>query len=281
MKKLKSKHGKNVQQLAVGLGLVVIVAVSLAGFKKIQDLIDVRVKAREYVQTHIMPVILAERKLLEVELSPSERSHIQELRERMKELHPRRRDDRTELRTPQWDPVANRERRQEMNEILTLAEDIISDHIQTIENSFSNLRKLRPQWKEEIESLAGHELSNHHGGRMMGGVLRHLGKHKHVRFLLLDPEMDPTQMGVGPHSRVYPNPTLQNSTLEYEVKEQGQVSIQVMDQDGRALMSPYRGIKQPGMYQFEIDVSRLADGVYLYSVSTPSGTETGRIIKGK
>ncbi len=282
MKRKETRYWRLVRQCLIGLGLVLMAAITLSGFQKIRELSNVRQKVHKYVSANVLPVIQAERKVLEVELTGFEKAQVQELRERMAELRPRGESlQRKRLEIRKWDPEANRLQRQELDRILTLAENIITNHIQTIEASFANIREKRPEWREDIETLVGHDFPAGQLRRGSLGRVRHLGGHRHLRFLLLNPDKDPKQIGLKSNLRIYPNPSFQNSTLEYVVLQVGQVLIQVMDQNGHLVQTIYRGQKEPGLHRTDVDISNLSDGVYLVSVSTPSGTEARRIIKSQ
>ena len=78
---------------------------------------------------------------------------------------------------------------------------------------------------------------------------------------------------------VFPNPTLNQNQLSYEVKETGKVSIQLLDQQGNVLQTVLNSYQDAGSYEQQIDLSELQPGVYLYQIQTPTGTSTKKVIK--
>ncbi len=83
---------------------------------------------------------------------------------------------------------------------------------------------------------------------------------------------------------VYPNPFTSNTTIEYQVPQDGQVVITLFDQTGRQVMEIENSCISAGTHQVKIDGSYLLPGIYHYSIRY-SGNEyfikTGSMIKSK
>jgi PKD repeat protein len=78
---------------------------------------------------------------------------------------------------------------------------------------------------------------------------------------------------------IYPNPTSNNSTLEFfsTIEENGLVEI--YDLVGKKVKSIYNGPIKKGLNQFELEVMDIPTGVYFVKIKTSSGVLTKKLIK--
>jgi 1,4-alpha-glucan branching enzyme len=67
--------------------------------------------------------------------------------------------------------------------------------------------------------------------------------------------------------RIYPNPSVQPSTIEYSLLQSGNLNITLTDINGKEVVSFYNGFKQKGTYSIQtsnyINMQKLAAGMYL------------------
>lgn len=84
-------------------------------------------------------------------------------------------------------------------------------------------------------------------------------------------------------SNIYPNPTSDNATILYELKNTAEVAIRLTDITGKVVLSENMGIQNKGMQQYTISASQLGlnNGVYFYSLIINSKTVTGKMIINK
>ncbi len=66
--------------------------------------------------------------------------------------------------------------------------------------------------------------------------------------------------------KVYPNPTSQNCTVNYEVSSPARLSLQVINTQGRVVKTIDLGIKQDGRNEFVLDVLDLTSGTYFVNL---------------
>lgn len=75
----------------------------------------------------------------------------------------------------------------------------------------------------------------------------------------------------------YPNPATSSATLSYEVREAGEVSVQMLDAQGRAVLS--RSMEQvPGSHRMTLDTEGMSRGVHLVVVTTNSTRSIQRVM---
>jgi hypothetical protein len=70
----------------------------------------------------------------------------------------------------------------------------------------------------------------------------------------------------------YPNPFNPVTDLRYGVSKGGQVTLKVYDVLGREVVTLVNEVLTPGRYITSFDGSHLSSGIYLYTLATPEGT---------
>ncbi len=69
-------------------------------------------------------------------------------------------------------------------------------------------------------------------------------------------------------SQNYPNPTSNQCLIEYELKNNASdVSLDIIDANGRTVLTKEQGNKTAGIYSINLDVTNLANGTYYYSLN--------------
>jgi hypothetical protein len=76
----------------------------------------------------------------------------------------------------------------------------------------------------------------------------------------------------------FPNPFNPTTDLRYGVTRSGLVSLKVYDVLGREVATLVNGTREPGNYLVTFDGSHLASGLYLYTLTTPEGTQSHKMV---
>ncbi|MBD78949.1 MAG: hypothetical protein CL840_08520 [Crocinitomicaceae bacterium] len=88
-----------------------------------------------------------------------------------------------------------------------------------------------------------------------------------IRFLLLDPDKNPTTKG-GSEARVFPNPSLYRNTLSFNHENDGELIIDLVDKEGKVIKQIMNEYRNAGTVEIEVDVSELSGGnLYFYRIS--------------
>lgn len=75
----------------------------------------------------------------------------------------------------------------------------------------------------------------------------------------------------------YPNPFNRTTDISYELTNDSDVSITVMDLTGRVVMDVQKGSQISGKHNIQLDASGLDAGIYLYTLKAGGFTETKRM----
>jgi hypothetical protein len=90
-----------------------------------------------------------------------------------------------------------------------------------------------------------------------------------------DDDLLPTDFGL---SQNFPNPFNPSTTIRYAVKERAQVTLVVYDLLGKQVATLVDEVKSPGSYDVSFSGTDLANGVYVYKLTTPDFAETRKMI---
>jgi len=271
---------------------------------------QLREALQEYHQENILPVLKQQREKLEAQISQEDKALIDELRAEqsaMREKMQAAKGDPEKMRALRDEMKAHRE---EMEQMRGLVEKYEAD----IERLFTGIIDQRQQWREDLrqiheqyrpergerarrhrmegpppqrqgrEGKPGMRRGMHRGMGPGAGAMAPIGK---GMFLLLDPDAtDPLPFRGGQlmpqiDTEIFPNPARQANTVNYQLETAGEVRIELRDNEGRlvkVLLDEYRAA---GEHNLEVDLSGLAAGVYYYTISSPDGQVTKKVVVSK
>ena len=140
-------------------------------------------------------------------------------------------------------------------------------------------------WKTGMRAIVEKhepEMSEHFDKFGKKGFGRHL---KPFAFLMLDPnnnEWEDLEENPTPNKRainVFPNPAVNNTTVEYEVTKAGMVNIGVYNRKGDLIKNVFEQNQQPGQYSVEVDLNNLDDQMYIIRVTDATGQVSKTVMK--
>lgn len=76
----------------------------------------------------------------------------------------------------------------------------------------------------------------------------------------------------------YPNPFNPTTEIRYQMPEAGQVSLKVFDTTGRLVTTLVNGQEEAGQHSVTFDGSKLASGVYLYTLTAGANQAVGKMV---
>ena len=88
--------------------------------------------------------------------------------------------------------------------------------------------------------------------------------------------------GITLQCSVYPNPAKDKCTVEYEIEKNSKnVQLQILNMNGQTIAKFDEGNKIAGKYKIVFDVSKYANGTYIYSLSSDNNRLTKRFMISK
>lgn len=79
----------------------------------------------------------------------------------------------------------------------------------------------------------------------------------------------------------YPNPFNPVTSLPFSMGETGRAELRVHDLAGRTVATLFSGLAERGAHEVQFDASALPSGLYLYTLSTESGSQTRKLVLAK
>ena len=79
----------------------------------------------------------------------------------------------------------------------------------------------------------------------------------------------------------YPNPFNPSTTIEFQNVESGYVTLKVFDISGKELATVLSGLLSAGVHRANFNASNLSSGIYLYRLTTSSGSQTRKMVLSK
>lgn len=267
---------------------------------------QLREAMQEYHQENILPVLKEQREKLEAQITAEDNALIDELRaerDAMRKKLEEAAGDREKIRALREEMEAHREEMEQM-------QGLVKKYEADIERLFTEIIDQRQQWREDLKQIheqyrpergeraRRHRMEGpppqrrgregkpgmHHRMGPGAGAMAPIGK---GMFLLLDPDAnDPMPFRGGQlmpqiDTEIFPNPARQSNTVNYQLDTAGEVRIELRDNEGRlvrVLLDEYRAA---GEHNLEVDLSGLADGVYYYTINSPDGQVTKKVMVTK
>lgn len=263
-----------------------------------------RTEISSYREENVIPVLMEQRAKLESKISAEDKTLIAELRaqhaQRPKRL---KKPSIEEQKAAKAEFEAKKEVRQAHKEQIKA---LLKTYETDIDALYEEIQPQVEEWKEEMKEIAtenrpeGHQKRKQNNdlseGKKKGkdGQKGRMGKRGERRgpallskaaFLLLDPNAPATtttntQQAVT-EIKVFPNPTFNQNTLSYTVKEAGNLRIELHNESGRLIEVLFEGTKDAGEYQLDVDMSKLRNGVYYYTVMDQRGKQSHKVIVNK
>jgi hypothetical protein len=77
----------------------------------------------------------------------------------------------------------------------------------------------------------------------------------------------------------YPNPFTETTAVEFSLKEKGNVSLAVFNNQGNKVSELYNGNLDAGIYSFKFDATDLPTGNYIAKLITKNRSQTVKMLK--
>ncbi len=163
--------------------------------------------------------------------------------------------------------------------------DLMVKYESEIKSSLEPLGTQKEAWMKDVSRIIEEHISEeeaerveHIRERVTGKMLKWvMGK----KYLLLDPTAKDDVKDVDVAARklnVFPNPAKGFNTFEFEVLEDGNVTIGVFDQQGKLVKTVLDEYRKAGNHKIEVSLEGLEEDLYFYQVVDKSGDASQRFM---
>ena len=267
---------------------------------------------KQAFRSEVLPLVMEQRAKFETMLSEADKQQIDQLRGELEALKPQLKELRKEKKQAhkaEAEPSA--EMMEQFKALREQKKAIMTSAVKIAQNYESELKALHEEIKPQMEEFHTKMKEQHQGFRPENGKAPgcetkkgeckkgrkaqgasgnfeemegqgHHQKHrlrKVAQFVLMDP--NGTAPGAGgtietPELEIFPNPSVSNNTLTYQVKTPGQVTIDLLNKDGQVLKNVFNGRQEAGSYDVQVQTQDLKMDVYYYRVTTADNSAMKR-----
>lgn len=273
-----------------------------------------RAELMEYCSKNVFPIVREERAKLEEKLTDGEKKTIADVRNAIKAKQPQitamMQQMHGKMDAGEQETGAMADMHKELMQTVAPLNGIsekyqtemtaIGNRLQANAGEWhENLMKIGDKWMpkkdEQKEHGHMHDMFKHHFKAMHeNGHTGDMHQMMAIHFLLLDPnatsledffpfrfhEMSDSKANEQPVAlKVYPNPSNSGSTIEYEVKNAGNVTIDIIDKDGKTVAKLLNEYRKEGKYSLPVDLQKYHEGTYYIRYSDARNTSSKILLK--
>ncbi|OON68802.1 T9SS type A sorting domain-containing protein [Hymenobacter sp. CRA2] len=262
-------------------------------------------EVRAYTQQNILPVVRQQRQKLDAQMSAADKTQLATYRSQLKTLREQGKTLRQSLKptagTAQGQrPPLTDAQKQQLQQLRTEQRAVMQNVAQLAQKYDAQINQLkaevqpqRTQWAADIKALMLKNATpeqqqklqqwqekggkgGHHG---FGGMKQNF--FGPTRFLLLDPNApaQPATPENGTRAALYPNPASAAQRLTYEVKKEGSVKVELLDERGKTVRTVFDGKQDKGSHSLDVNLADLNRGTYYYKITSKGSSETRRFVK--
>ena len=228
-----------------------------------------------------------QRAKLEPSISPADKAKIEDLRAQLAELRPEMKEMRKEMKGQRAEgEKPSPEQRAAMEPYRELKRSIMQEAAAIAKNYEMEIRQLHEEAKPEIERIVGdmerppHRFQDTEQCRKKKHVEnpeRHEA-HMAAKFILMDPNKRAERAveGSQPEMGIFPNPSQNSNTVTFDMKNAGNVRVDLLSKDGQVVKTVFQGEMDAGSHSIPVQTDGLATDLYYYKVTSPDGVVTKR-----
>ncbi|UYZ61002.1 T9SS type A sorting domain-containing protein [Hymenobacter latericus] len=256
-------------------------------------------EVRTYLRENVMPVVRQQRQKLDAQMSSADKTQLETYRGQLKSLGERQAALRKSFR-PEGTPKGQRvpltdAQKQQLQQLRTERKAVMENVARLAQKYDAQINRLaeevkpqRDKWAADLQALSQKNLTpeqqqkraqwQQKRGNGSGNRQNFFGP---SRFLLMNPNAPAKaerNAGTG-RAALYPNPASSSQRLEYEVKKDGNVKVELLDERGKTLRTLFDGKQDKGTHSLDVNLADLGRGTYLYKITSKGHTETRRFVK--
>ena len=245
---------------------------------------ELRQQLHEYRATNMLPVLTAERKAFDSQLTADERATLAAIRSRREANRSEHRGKRHAAKRTERQRPSEQERaahRAEREADRAAVRKIAEAHRTELEAIGERLRPQHETWRKEMRAIREQYAKTHPTARKQA---HHRGGKGHAaaRFLLLDPagsadsalRLDGNDQAADQSLRAYPNPASDRLTVEVPVRAAGATTVELLDASGRVLATEKFAAQDAEQLTHTFLLPADVSGTLLVRVSDAQGQRT-------
>ncbi len=163
---------------------------------------------------------------------------------------------------------------------------------EAIDDMHQSMESQRQAWNEDMKEIKLQKMSEEKRAKIEEKIAKRKEKQeekpklngeklvaKRLGFLLMPLEAQNASGHINaPRLNTYPNPTDGRNTLEFEVRQPGNVKIDLFSIDGKYIRTVLDENLQSGEHKIDLDLSSLENKMYYYNITDKTGTYTKKVI---
>ncbi|MEL7118704.1 MAG: T9SS type A sorting domain-containing protein [Bacteroidota bacterium] len=255
---------------------------------------------KAYHDENVLPTLLTQRAKLESKISVEDQELITELRGQKAEMTGER-GTKGQRGAKRGERKGKKELTEEDKEKRAEVKALLEKYADDIKALHAEIETQQAQWTEDIkairakyipESEEGREMKKRGKGKKEGkGEKMRKGKReggmKALHFLLLDPNAPNTsefqRQSISPSTtlnsiRTYPNPATELTTVEYNIKQAGEIIIELRNNQGKVEQTLLNAYQDLGTYTLDVNTANLRSGTYYITIIDQKGQTTQQLI---
>ncbi len=246
----------------------------------------------------VLPVLQAQRAKLETQLSTEDKATIAKLRADFQTVERRMKKGERPEKGRRFQGFTEEEKAKHEQ-----LKALVEKYDESITSLMEEIKPQAEKWREETKEIHEKyrpESADRPAQKMNKSKARHSKKEgqrgdradrgprnefrsiiSKGRFLLMDPAGDnAANLQIQPMNEIrsYPNPANNLNTLQYSIKQEGHIRIELRDRQGKVLKVLLDDQQEKGDYSLDVDISQLKNGVYYYTIIDAQGQRTEKLV---
>ncbi len=123
--------------------------------------------------------------------------------------------------------------------------------------------------------IVGRDIDGLPDGRIRGAVINGV-RYGTITLAVQEPLRLPTQPFV--LGQNYPNPFNPSTVIQYQLQRGEYLELRVLDLTGKTVALLFKGYQQAGIHQIDFNAAKFSSGPYIYSLRTPTGTKSRKML---
>ncbi|MFK8104078.1 MAG: T9SS type A sorting domain-containing protein [Saprospiraceae bacterium] len=247
-------------------------------------------ETKAYKTTYILPTLQKQRAKLTASISTEDQALITELRPKLATEKAARKAAHQQNKKQH---KKGRKSKKQKSKYAATIEELVARYEVKIDDLFAEIETERLQWDKDLKAIKDKyhpkrkqkESTQGDKAKQSSGKTRHelrkmrkkakRAMRKKIHFLFLDANEAATTTKINPIRKIniYPNPSVNENTLQFALSEAGYYNIELYNEAGQLIRSIKQSQYPEGKHQIQVDLSQLKNGAYYYRITGKEGQQ--------